>query len=120
VISEAESEIMKVLWSEPGMTAEAVQQALKTDWHHSTVKTLLGRLISKDVLRAEKHGRRFHYFPTVSKEHYLAAETQSFLQRVFDGRLAPIFTHFAQFKGLKRSERDALKRLLQELDDDAP
>ena len=54
----------------------------------------------------------------VSKESYVANEAQSFLTRVFDGRLAPIFTHFAKHKGLEARDRAVLKRLLAELEND--
>lgn len=118
MISDAESAVMKILWDAPGLAAEQVKERLQNDWQLSTVKTLLNRLLSKAIVKAEKAGRRFCYFPIVSKDSYVANEAQSFLTRVFDGRLAPIFTHFAQHKGLKVQDRAALKRLLAELEND--
>lgn len=118
MISDAESAVMKVLWDEPGLAAEQVKERLQNEWQLSTVKTLLNRLLSKDILRAEKSVRHFCYFPLVSKESYVANEAQSFLTRVFDGSLAPIFTHFSKHKGLKAEDRAALKRLLAELEND--
>ena len=118
MISEAESAVMKVLWAESGLAAETVLERLANDWQLTTVKTLLNRLLSKGAIRAEKDARRFLYFPLVSKDSYVASETQSFLARVFDGELSPLFAHFSQHKSLKRSEREALKRLLEEFNDE--
>ena len=120
MISDAESTVMKVLWEAPGLAAEQVKEQLQNDWQLSTVKTLLNRLLSKEIVKAEKAGRRFCYFPIVSKESYVANEAQSFLTRVFDGHLAPIFTHFAKHKGLKIQDQAVLKRLLAELENDLP
>ena len=118
MISDAESAVMKVLWEVPGLAAEQVKERLQNDWQLSTVKTLLNRLLSKEIVQAEKAGRHFCYFPRVSKESYVANEAQSFLTRVFDGSLAPIFTHFAKHKGLNVQDRVALKRMLAELEND--
>jgi len=120
MISDAESAVMKVLWETPGLAAEQVKERLQNDWQLSTVKTLLNRLLSKEIVKAEKAGRHFCYFPMVSKDSYVANEAQSFLTRVFDGNLSPIFTHFSKHKSLKAQDRAALKRLLAELENGNP
>jgi BlaI family transcriptional regulator, penicillinase repressor len=119
MISDAENEIMRVLWqAQDALPAEIIQAKLNNDWQPSTVKTLLNRLLSKNAIAAEKDGRRFLYRPLIARDAYVRHETQSFLERVFDGKLAPIVAHFSKHKGLSAADRAALKKLLQELDDE--
>ncbi|MEH7060984.1 BlaI/MecI/CopY family transcriptional regulator, partial [Bacillus wiedmannii] len=46
-ISEAELEVMKVLWSKSPQTANEVIEALevKMDWKPKTIRTLINRLV---------------------------------------------------------------------------
>jgi BlaI family transcriptional regulator, penicillinase repressor len=118
MISEAENEIMKVLWQEQPLPAETIQSRLHNDWQSSTVKTLLNRLLSKGAIAAEKDGRRFLYRPLIARDTYVQHETQSFLERVFDGKLAPIVAHFSKHQALSANDRAALKKLLKELDNE--
>ncbi|MDE2316274.1 MAG: BlaI/MecI/CopY family transcriptional regulator, partial [Xanthomonadaceae bacterium] len=66
-ISEAESRVMEALWRKAPQRSEdivaAVQQA--NDWHEKTIRTLLGRLLGKGAVSAEKDGRRYLYSPTL-------------------------------------------------------
>ena len=69
-ISDAEWEVMKVLWDRTQASAQDVIDALATQktWSPQTVKTLLKRLTEKGALAYESEGRRFIYRPAVSRE----------------------------------------------------
>ncbi|HWU79941.1 MAG TPA: BlaI/MecI/CopY family transcriptional regulator, partial [Caulobacter sp.] len=97
-ISAAESEVMKVLWADSPKAAEDVLAILAKDqgWAEGTVKTLLNRLLKKNAIAADKDGRRFLYRPLVGREDYVDAESQGLLDRLFDGRLAPLVSHFSK------------------------
>ncbi|MRW91962.1 BlaI/MecI/CopY family transcriptional regulator [Duganella sp. FT80W] len=120
-ISEAESQVMEVLWSGSPRTAEDVVAALseRQDWQEATIKTLLNRLLKKGALRATKDGRRFLYSPVLTRERWVAAESGSLVDRLFGGRIAPLVAHFGQHGKLSASDIKDLKRLIKELEDDA-
>lgn|SRR5688572_27064271 len=118
-ISEAESVVMQVLWKRSPLAADEVFAALagRQDWQEATVKTLLGRLLKKGAISAEREGRRFLYAPLLRREDWLQQESESLLDRLFGGRLAPMVAHFSERRKLSKKDIAELKKLVQELDD---
>ena len=118
-ISEAESVVMDVLWARSPLGADEVAQALagRQDWQDATIKTLLNRLLNKGAIRAEKDGRRYLYSPMVKREDWVLAESRGLLERLFDGRVAPLVAHFSAQRKLSRKDVVELRKLLQEIDD---
>lgn len=119
-ISEAESRVMQVLWELGPSTAEAVFDALaaETDWQAPTVKTLLNRLLNKGALAAEPEGRRYRYRPLLAREDYVLAESRGLLDRLFEGRVAPLVAHFSRQGKLSKRDVAELRRLIEEIDDE--
>jgi len=118
-ISTAESEIMRTLWARSPMTAEDIAVALADDqnWAEGTVKALLNRLLKKNAIAAEKDGRRFLYRPLVAQGDYVHAESKGLLDRLFDGRLAPLVSHFSQRERLSDDDVAELRAILKAHDD---
>ncbi|HQR88651.1 MAG: BlaI/MecI/CopY family transcriptional regulator [Caulobacter sp. 12-67-6] len=118
-ISTAESQVMKALWARSPLSADEIIAALPADqdWADATVKTLLNRLLKKDAIAAERDGRRFLYRPLVAQGDYVHAESQGLLDRLFDGRLAPLVAHFSQREKLSDQDVADLRRLLESLED---
>jgi BlaI family transcriptional regulator, penicillinase repressor len=117
-ISEAESLVMEALWRREPLTAEEIyaEVAGAQGWAEGTLKTLLARLHKKGAVSAEKDGRRFLYRPLVARGDYLESESQGLLDRLFDGRLAPLVSHFSQRQKLTPEDLADLKRLITELE----
>lgn len=116
-ISETEWEIMKVLWSKaPCSASEVIDTLMAADpsWHPKTIKTFLTRLVSKGALGFQKEGRAYVYLPLVKQEECVAAESESFLDRVFGGSLKPMLAHFVERKKLTSAEIRELRKLLDQ------
>ena len=116
-ISEAEWEVMKVLWkqSSPSLAQDVIQTlAQSTTWSPATIKTMLNRLVVKGALRYEHAGRSYLYSAAVSESECCAAEADSFLARVFDGSLSPLLAHFVRSRGLTKKELASLEQILRE------
>ena len=114
-ISEAEWEVMKVVWEQPSCSASQIIAALQqrnTDWHPRTVKAFLNRLIKKKVLGFKVNGRSYLYHALVRQSDCAEAASQSFLERVFGGSLTPMLAHFVARKRLAPEEIQELKKLL--------
>jgi BlaI family penicillinase repressor len=120
-ITDAESRIMDALWRCGPLGPEEVvaQVADREGWGPATVKTLVNRLLKKKAIRSDRAEGRTRYTATVPREDYVQSESQGLLDRLFEGRLTPLVAHFAQHRALKPEEIKRLKRLLEELDDDA-
>jgi BlaI family transcriptional regulator, penicillinase repressor len=115
-ISEAEWEVMKVLWKKSPCSAHEISDALaaRVRWSSATVKTFLNRLLGKGALRFEKSGKAYLYSPAHTEEEFRVAEAESFLCRVFDGALSPMLAHFVQSRHLTSKEWDSLEQILKE------
>jgi len=119
-ISEAESAVMEVLWQRQPLAAEDVVSALadSRQWQEATIKTLLNRLLKKGAIRASKDGRRYLYAPVLKRQAWMLGESQGLLERLFDGRVAPLVAHFSEHRKLSRKDIAELRKLLKEIDDD--
>lgn len=117
-ISDAEAEVMQLLWDRAPQAADEIAAALgpRQGWQLATVKTLLNRLLRKGALTAERDGRRFLYAPAFPREAWTAGEGLSLIDRLFGGRLAPLVAQFATERKLRPEDIDALKALLKEQD----
>ena len=118
-ISDAESVVMDVLWKRSPLSADEVVMALSSrqDWQDATVKTLLNRLLNKGAIDAEKDGRRYLYAPVLQREAWVQDESESLLDRVFGGRVAPLVAHFSEHRKLSRKDIADLRKLLDGIDD---
>src|SRR5215471_415701 len=118
-ISETEWEVMRVVWLRHPQNAQQIIEALaaRDRWHPKTVKTLLNRLVRKGALGFRKEGRAYLYRPLVAEQDCVAAESESFLDRVFGGSLKPMLAHFAETRKLSAGEIAELKRLLRKTED---
>lgn len=119
-ISEAEAVVMQVLWGQHPLSADEVMARLprSNDWAEATVKTLLNRLLNKGAIGAEKEGRRYRYSPLVERDAWVLEESSSLIDRLFDGRVAPLVAHFSQHQKLTRDDVAELRKLLEGLDDE--
>uniref|UniRef100_UPI0040474F3B BlaI/MecI/CopY family transcriptional regulator n=1 Tax=Rheinheimera sp. TaxID=1869214 RepID=UPI0040474F3B len=114
-ISNAELSVMQVLWQRQPLSANDVVTALGNDkdWHEKTVKTLLNRLVSKGALGFDKEGRAYSYFPLITQHDYQLEQSQSFVERLFFGRVAPLVAGFASKNKLSAEDVAQLKQLIE-------
>jgi predicted transcriptional regulator len=119
-ISTAESVVMEVLWRASPLAAEDIvaEVAAPQGWSEATVKTLINRLLTKKAIGARKDGRRYLYRPLVERSQYVSQESQGLLDRLFDGRVAPLVSHFSRTSKLSPEDIAELKRLIAEIEDD--
>ena len=115
-ISEAEWQVMQVVWDREPVTAAEVIAALTpaTGWRHRTIRTLLSRLVDKGVLTAAADGNRYLYRPLAARSKCVREESRSFLKKVFGGDAAELLAHFVRGADLPPEQIEELKRLLDE------
>jgi predicted transcriptional regulator len=113
-ITDAEELVMRELWKDSPLSAQEVASRLEaqTAWKLTTVKTLLNRLVVKGAVRATPRGKANDYSAALSEDAWVAAQSRSFLDRVFNGALTPMVAHFVEKRRISRADLDALKQLL--------
>ena len=115
-ISEAEFEVMKIVWKyAPISTNEITEKLLQTtSWSPKTIQTLIKRLVTKGVLTYEKQSRVFVYNPTVKENEYINQESNSFLNRYYDGDITAMVSSYMENDRLSEAELDTLRALLSQ------
>lgn len=115
-ISKAEFEVMKIVWKyAPICTNEITEKLLQTtSWSPKTIQTLIKRLVTKGVLTYEKQSRVFVYTPTVKENEYINQESNSFLNRYYDGDITAMVSAYVENDRLSEAELDTLRALLSQ------
>ncbi len=118
-ISEAEWEVMNIIWEEQPVPASEVVAALETkkSWRERTTRTLIDRLVRKRALRIERDGKRYLYRSKLSREECVQRESRSFLSRVFGGEPAAMLIHLISRTKLSHEQTEELQRILNEKKD---
>lgn len=115
-ISEAEFEAMKVIWKYAPISTNEVTEKLTqtTDWSPKTIQTMLKRLVTKKALTYEKQSRVFVYTPLVPETEYIRQESNSFLNKYYNGNIVSMLTSYLEDDKLSKTELDTLRHLLSD------
>ncbi|UHA73341.1 BlaI/MecI/CopY family transcriptional regulator [Paenibacillus sp. 481] len=118
-ITDAELEVMRVLWAKPDCPSSEVVKQLeeRMEWSPNTSRTLLTRLVQKEAAgaRLEDGSKRNQlFYPVISEQEYLRSETTSFMKKLYGGALKPMLAHFLVDKKLNKKEIEDLKSLFDE------
>jgi BlaI family penicillinase repressor len=115
-ISDAEWQVMQVIWDRSPITAAHVIEALEptTRWSPRTIKTMLARLVRKGALTYSEEGNRYLYRPRVTEQACIKAASRSFLDRVFGGDPSLMLAHLVKTGRLSSKDIDALRRILDQ------
>jgi BlaI family penicillinase repressor len=113
-ISDAEWDVMEPIWAVGACTAADVIKILRAthDWNHSTIRTLLARLVEKGALTYDVHGSRYIYRAAVTRQRCVRQEGRSFLDKAFGGDVAALLAHFVEDASLDGHQIEQLRQLL--------
>ena len=115
-ISEAEWEVMKIVWADSPRTSNQIIEALEStkDWKPKTIKTLISRLVSKNALGFKEEGRKYLYYTLVNENECIRAENQTFLSKVYNGAIKNMLVSFLKESDLSKEDIEDLKKILDE------
>ena len=117
-ISDAELEIMKIVWGNPEDVTlfPYIMDRLAArgkPCQKNTLIVLLSRLMNKGFLSAKKIGRRNEYTTLVSEAEYQTAQTKNFLDKIYEGSAKGLVSNLIMGDLLGDEEYEELKRLLE-------
>ena len=117
-ISDAELEIMKIVWGNPEEVTRFPYimdrlAAKGRPCQKNTLIVLLSRLMNKGFLHAKKIGRRNEYTALVSEAEYQTVQTKSFLDKIYEGNAKGLVSNLIMGDLLDEEEYEELKRLLE-------
>ena len=116
-ISEAELQLLQLLWEESPLGATDIAKRVPTsrDWSLATVKTLLSRLLAKGAVSAENVGRRFLYRPAVERGTIADGQADRLVDRLFGGRVSPLVAQLAEQREIDPDDLAELEALVRSL-----
>lgn len=118
-ITDAELEIMQVLWKNEKCDLNTIMQELnnKEDKNRNTIKTLLRRLILKGSVKSKKIGLKDTiYIPMVSKNEFLETQNESFLKKLYNGKTNNLLLNFVENQKVSKQELQKLIDILESED----
>ena len=112
-ISEAELEIMQVLWreKEPLSAQDVLKQLKNKKWKYSTIATLFGRMVEKGTVTYDKQGRFFYYTPVVLEEEYKAHQTKNFISKLYNGSVKNLVASLFENEQISDDELLEIKKM---------
>jgi len=112
-ISEAELEIMKILWANgnPLNAQEVCDTLVNKEWTYSTVSTLFGRMVEKGAVTYEKRGRFYYYSPTISEDEYKQLQTKNFIANLYDGSVKKLAVSLFKTGDLSTADVEEIKKM---------
>jgi predicted transcriptional regulator len=111
-ITDGEMHILEVLWEKSPIAATEIVSILKEriNWNRNTTYTFINRLVDKQVVKREDPG--FVCTPLFTKDEVLISETNTFLDKIYNGSLHLMVSRFIENKALSRKELDELRDLI--------
>ena len=114
-ISEAELEVMQVIWEKKKATSFDIIEKLKQKkWSDNTVRTLIKRLYKKGAIDiVKKEGKTFTYAPKIKETEYQKKEGKRFLETIFRGSIDDLVLNFVKEEKLSK---ERLEKLLEKIE----
>ena len=118
-LSDAEWTVMRALWQDAPATARQVRErTAETAWAHTTVKTLLARLVEKGAVAQDTAGRASSYTPRITRAQARRTALRGLVDRAFGGTFGGLVQHLVRDEGLDAAERAQLFEALRRVAED--
>ena len=109
-ISDAELEVLKVLWNKKQATSLDIIYELKEhNWNKNTVRTLIKRLYEKGAIKIlGKDSKAYYYSSTVDKEKFKYLRTQNLLNKLFDNKIENLILNYLKYEKNSKEKRQMI------------
>ena len=123
VITDAELDVLKVLWVDDPLTAREITERLYEEFNTSsmgTVQKLIARLEDKGMLLRDRSRSVHQFSAAVTCENVAGMQLEEFAGKLSEGSLSPFVSHLVQSRRLTDEEKKQIRRLLDEEQDSRP
>ena len=117
-LTNAELEIMHVVWELDGATVREVHECLnkRRTLAYTTVMTMMNILEEKGHLTRHKQGRAYRYEPVRPKSQVISGMVDDFVGKVFDGSARPLVLGLVKDRKLSEKDLEEIARLIKEVE----
>ena len=115
-LTDAELEIMHVVWELDGGTVRQVHERLNQQrpLAYTTVMTMMNILEEKGHLSRRKEGRAYRYEPVRPKNQVISGMVDDFVGRVFEGSATPLIVSLVKDKKISKKDLEEIARMIWE------
>ncbi len=120
-VTDAELAVLQVLWSDKTATVRHIAQVLYGDSskpQHATVQKLLDRLKTKGFVARDRTVWPHVFRPAIQQGELIDRRLQSTADKFCEGSMQPLLTHLLRGRKLSKQDRQSLRELLDELDEE--
>ena len=113
---ETEWAILQVVWEREPCSAPEVQETLVSSkkWAYTTVKTMMDRMVKKDLLNVEKIRNLYLYRSAVTRKQARKSEITRTIKRAFEGAISPMMQFLVEEEDISDAEIDRLEKLIRD------
>lgn len=120
-LSDAELEIMQVLWShtEP-LTSNQILSEIgeNRNWKLASLMTVLARMAEKEAVYCDRSTRTNYYTALVAEEEYKLMESETLLDRLYNKSAKNLIACLYQGKKMSKENIKELREYLDSLDEE--
>ena len=115
-LTNAELEIMHVVWGFDGATVREVHERLnqRRTLAYTTVMTMMNILEEKGHLTRHKQGRAYRYEPVRPKSQVISGMVDDFVGKVFEGSARPLVLGLVKERKLSKKDLEEIARMIRE------
>ena len=109
-ISDAELEVMKVIWERQQVTSTEIIKAL-TDvtWNFNTIRTLIKRLFVKGAIEiVKKEGKTYTYKASIEEDIYKAEVLRKWLKKMYHSSISELVLQYCKQEDISVEEMRSL------------
>ena len=115
-ISDAEWQVMKLIWMQGEQTSTDLIRVLaeRFDWSKSTIQTLLARLVEKECLTRKKEGKFFVYSALLTLDQSRDLLVQDIKDKVCSRRIKNLLADLIKECDFTLADLEALEAVISE------
>ena len=117
-LTDAELEIMHVVWELDGGTVRQVHERLNQQrpLAYTTVMTMMNILEEKGHLTRSKEGRAYLYTPVRPKSQVISGMVDDFVGKVFEGSARPLVLSLVKDRKLSEKDLKEIAQMIREVE----
>jgi BlaI family penicillinase repressor len=120
-VTDTELSIMQILWDRGSASARELAEGIYPSYsssQHASVQKLLERLEAKGCVRRNRGLWPHRFEPAIAREDLIVRRLQSTADTLCEGEMQPLLTHLVRGGKLSPEDRDSLRLLLDDLDNE--
>lgn len=116
--SDSEMEVLKVVWGQEKPSSASIIEALShsQSWSKTTIKTMIARLVQKDLLDVKQEGRKYTYYATLTEEEAMYQGVDTLAQSVCATNISNIINHLITTYDLSIDDKNNILNTLNHKD----